>query len=162
LGKEDPENNDPRVIWEFLKFKSREFTIKYSKEKAKNSKLEVKSLEKTIRSLENSTETLCKTEKETLLSSKLALEDYYDYVTQGTILRSKCTWYEEGEKNSKYFLNLEKRNKSKSTVQKLIVNESEISNPSEILREIKNFYTDKYSKKSKNNLPSCKKIPFRN
>ena len=40
------------------------------------------------------------------------------YITEGNILRSKCDWYEHGEKSSKYFLNLEKRNKAKSTISK--------------------------------------------
>ena len=32
---------------------------------------------------------------------------------QGTIMRSKSRWYNEGEKNTKYFLNLEKRHFNK-------------------------------------------------
>ena len=27
----------------------------------------------------------------------------YDYITRGSIVRSKATWYEKGEKNNKYF-----------------------------------------------------------
>ena len=36
------------------------------------------------------------------------LEKIIEYRTKGAILRAKCRWYNEGEKNSKYFLNLEK------------------------------------------------------
>ena len=32
---------------------------------------------------------------------------------QGTIIRSKSRWYNEGKKNTKYFLNLEKRHFNK-------------------------------------------------
>ena len=35
-------------------------------------------------------------------------------------MRSKLSWYEHGEKSSKYFLNLEKRSKPKSHVRSLI------------------------------------------
>ena len=35
------------------------------------------------------------------------------YKTRGAILRSKSRWYNEGEKNTKYFLNLEKRHFNK-------------------------------------------------
>ena len=45
---------------------------------------------------------------------KNQLKNTYDYITQGIIVRSRATWYEHGEKSSKYFLNLAKRNKSKS------------------------------------------------
>ena len=35
-------------------------------------------------------------------------DDLYDYITQGAIIRSRANLYEKGEKNNKYFLNLEK------------------------------------------------------
>ena len=44
----------------------------------------------------------------------------YDYITQGAIIRSRATWYEMGEKNNKYFLNLENSNKTKSSVRKIL------------------------------------------
>ena len=45
-------------------------------------------------------------------------------------MRSKSNWYEFGEKSSKYFLNLEERNKAKSHVRKIITeNNSKISEP---------------------------------
>ena len=37
------------------------------------------------------------------------LEQIIEHKTKGAILRSKCRWYNEGEKNTKYFLILEKR-----------------------------------------------------
>ena len=39
--------------------------------------------------------------------------------TKGTILRSKVRWHEEGERNTKYFYNLEKRHHDIKTVSKL-------------------------------------------
>ena len=45
---------------------------------------------------------------EELECAKAEYEEFYDYVTQGAIIRSRATWYEKGEKNNKYFLNLEK------------------------------------------------------
>ena len=41
-------------------------------------------------------------------NAKNELEDLYDYITDGAILRSKVNWYEQGEKSTKYFLNLGK------------------------------------------------------
>ena len=41
---------------------------------------------------------------------KAKLEKLSNKKIKGTILRSKARWYENGEKNSKYFLHLEKRN----------------------------------------------------
>ena len=39
------------------------------------------------------------------------LEALYDQRVEGIIVRSKARWHEHGEKNSKYFLNLEKCNR---------------------------------------------------
>ena len=39
----------------------------------------------------------------------LQLEKIAQYQTCGAILRSKARWYNEGEKNTKYFLNMQKR-----------------------------------------------------
>ena len=54
-------------------------------------------------------------------SAKADLEKINDYVASGTIFRSKIfRWYEEGEKSTSYFLSLEKRNKAKSHIRKII------------------------------------------
>ena len=45
-------------------------------------------------------------------------DSMYDYITQGAIIRSRATWYEFGERNNKYFLNLENSKRKKSTVRK--------------------------------------------
>ena len=44
------------------------------------------------------------------------LEGIYNYTAEGVILRSRAMWYELGEKSTKYFLTLEKRQKSKSSI----------------------------------------------
>jgi len=41
---------------------------------------------------------------------KSELESMYDKKVEGLIIRARAGWHEHGEKNSKYFLNLEKRN----------------------------------------------------
>ena len=40
------------------------------------------------------------------------------YIAEGVKIRSKCQWYEESEKLTKYFLNLEKKNKHKNLLYK--------------------------------------------
>ena len=68
------------------------------------------------------------------------LELIYDHVAEGVRLRSKCDWYEQGEKSTKFFLNLEKQQDNQSRIRKLIVNEKERNNETEILNQIKLFY----------------------
>ena len=71
-------------------------------------------------------------------------------------MRSKSNWYEFGEKSSKYFLNLEKRNKAKSDVRTIITaNNSEISEPQAILLRIKEFYSTLYKRRSTKGEEEC-------
>ena len=44
------------------------------------------------------------------------LEKIYKAKCQGSIIRSRVKWFEEGEKNSKYFMSLEKKNLDKSSI----------------------------------------------
>ena len=65
--------------------------------------------------------------------------------TQGAILRSGARWQEYGEHNTKYFLNLEKRNHCRKTVTKLRINDNKYtSNQFKILSEEKKFYETLY------------------
>ena len=75
-------------------------------------------------------------------SCELELESLYVYITSGIFLRSKTNWYEHGEKSSKYFLNLEKRNKAKSYLRKLMTSsDTEIHDPSVVMSHVKRIYS---------------------
>ena len=107
--EESRELKDPVMCWEFLKYKIRQFMINYSKQKASERKARRIALEKMVKRLEIS---LSANSNETLLEEyykyKNELESIYNFIAEGIILCSKASWYEHGEKSSKYFLNLEK------------------------------------------------------
>ena len=99
-----------------IKLKVREKTLRYSKIKTKQAKQRGIYVEQTIARLQEELEnrntdcTLSSHLEEQLNESRLELEKIIEFRTKGTILRSKTRWYNEGEKNTKYFLhvNLEK------------------------------------------------------
>ena len=63
-------------------------------------------------------------------------------------IRSKAKWIEFGEKNWKYFLNLEKRNYANKYFKKIITeNTIVITKPKEILKEQANHYQNLYNSK---------------
>ena len=137
-NKEDAQN-----LWEYLKYQIRQFTISYSKNKARQKRNDIKLLEKELNNVEK--QGSLKPEDIEILSEKRhTLEQYYNHITEGIILRSKVKWYEEGERNSKYFLSLEKRNKVKSTIRKLKTETQDITNPQDIMKNIKQFYIKKF------------------
>ena len=81
-----------------------------------------------------------------LETKKRELEAIIESRTKGAILRSKSQWYNEGEKNTKYFLNLEKRHCKQRIITQPKVNDNDlICTDKEILKECESFYQDLYS-----------------
>ena len=72
--------------------------------------------------------------------------------TKGAILRSKARWHEHGERNTRYFFNLEKRNHIRKTVTKLKIGDNKYVNDQfAILEEEKRFYESLYKSQNIDN-----------
>ena len=70
---------------------------------------------------------------------------------KGLIIRSKAKWTEEGEKCSKYFMNLEKRNISKKSITDLIDTDGNVvKNQEELINLQVQYYKDLYKKNEAN------------
>ena len=65
------------------------------------------------------------------------LELVWDYIAERVRIRSKCNWSEQGEKSTKFLLNLEKQRSNQKKTWKFLVNEKWINNETEILNQIK-------------------------
>ena len=121
----------------------RGFTVKFSKIKARKRRDKETFLQKRINKLflkdekgKNNRHIICE-----LNSTRARLKKITALKTRGTILRSRTRWHEQGERNNKYFLNLEKRNYSKKLVSKLkLQNGSVLTNQFDILEEQSKFY----------------------
>ena len=61
------------------------------------------------------------------------------------MIRSRATFLNENEKNSKYFLNLEKRNYNTKCIKKLLTDKGSITDEKDILKEEKRFYQNLYN-----------------
>ena len=82
---------------------------------------------------------------------KSKLEKLSNKRIKGTILRSKARWYENGKKNCKYFLHLEKRNFFRKKISKLkLSNGGETNDAETILEEEKTFDKNLYSTRNVN------------
>ena len=68
------------------------------------------------------------------------MEHLYEKKVEGIIIRSRAPWHEHGEKNSKYFLNLEKRNHVRKHIRKLRLSGVISTDPFEILDAERAFY----------------------
>ena len=116
---------------------------------------EEEELEKKINILQRKIDSGCNNDNEKLeiniqLEQKTKeLEKIIEYRTRGAILWVECRWYNEGEKNSKYFLSLEERHYKNGVISQLKLGDNEFaSSDKEILSECETFYRNIYSSKA--------------
>ena len=80
------------------------------------------------------------------------MELFYEEKVKEIIIRARDRWYEHGEKSTKYFFNLEKRNHIKKHMRKLKINGSVTTDPFNILSEQRRFiYQQLFMSRNKNN-----------
>ena len=84
-------------------------------------------------------------------AAKENLEAFYDEKLDGVIIHARARWHEHGEKSSKYFLNLERRNHVKKHMRKLKISGVITTDPFSILAEQKRFYQELYKSRNNNN-----------
>ena len=142
---------DKRITWELLKMEIRSATKSFAKRKAtitNRRELEIKEL------LEELDDTICNSdnlqniERELKLFDNLKkqLEVIYEHKGRAAMFRSKCWWIEQGERPTKYFFNLEKKNYNKKVIAEIETENGEyITDKNQILSEIETYYHNLYS-----------------
>jgi hypothetical protein len=141
---------DARVKWELIKYKIRQISTQYGKTKSRNMKKTETELEEKLRLLEKEQDNI-EGPRESILEREIVelkakLSEIAEYKTKGLILRSQARWYEKGEKSTKYFLQLEKRNLIKKEIKKLQRNDGSFTtDDKEILHMQSKFYEELYS-----------------
>lgn len=135
--------------WEYTKYQIRFTAIQRGKELAKEKREKQDNIIKNIISIyENDEPTQTDLSKLNELQSELDL--IYQYMAKGAFIRSRRKWLEHGEKNTKYFHGLEKRNVIVNGIYKLKIG-NEISDDSrKISNSVEDFYKDLYSLPNKN------------
>ena len=103
--------------------------LRLAKEKAINENTTTVELDRAIRQLET---------------------EHKEYLDKKSIFlarRSGAKWFEEGERNNAYFLNLINKRKEQTLIVKLKAPGRELTDQTEIMSHIVNFYTELYSDK---------------
>ena len=133
--------------WDFIKCMIRSKILEYSISKKREERqteenllLRLNVLEEEFDKNPNSN----KYEEYTLL--KHELDFIHNVKAKGSIIRSRCRWAEDNEKNTKYFLNLEKHNYNTKYIKSLLVENKIIDLPEEILKCESKFYQNLYAK----------------
>ena len=77
---------------------------------------------------------------------KIQIDRIETSIAQSAAFRAKARWVKEGEKNTRYFLAMEKRNYMSKCISKLNVAGQIITQQNKILNEMKMFYSELYTK----------------
>ena len=138
--------NDKQLKWDTIKCELRGCIVKYSKLKARRLRKDEENISK---ELDNQKEKVSENPSEENMNKyneiKEKLETINDIKTRGIILRSKAKWCEEGEKCTKFFLSLEKRNYRNKYISTLKLNDCLLEGREKILNEEKKFFEKLYT-----------------
>ena len=140
---------DPNSKWELFKIRVREITITYCQNKQRKLRTQIQAdtakLNEMESELANNPQKPNLKAEITKIKTKLEVESLAK--ARGAQIRSRIKFIEEGEKNTAYFFNLEKRKGSANTITHLQNEEGLIiSDQASVLNEQVKFYTKLYKK----------------
>ena len=139
---------DPHLKWEMIKADIREVIRQFSKHKESLKRKDITNLISELNDLEETLNSnpLNSDIKREIQNIKSKLEIFQSHKAKGAQIRSRIKWIEEGEKNTKYFLGLEKLHAKNNTLTSITDSDgNKIRDEIEILQGIKSYYANLYS-----------------
>ena len=135
------------LFYETLLMMIRGETVQYSKFKAKQWRAKEKELLEQVASADaHFSYTNTEEDAAQLTVYKEQLEEIRKPLIEGLIIRSRTRWHEKGEKSSKYFLGLEKRNGMRKTINVLKEGNELYTRASTILHKFTEHISKKYGR----------------
>ena len=136
-----------QLFFETLLLEIRGKTIAYSSFKKRENEKQEKNLNDEIKKIESEVD-LGQEQVINLEQKKLELQELREIKIRGMIVRSRSQWLQNGEKPSRYFLNLENRNFASKRMCFLINDNNEtIFEQKDLIDETKKFYENLYRKR---------------
>ncbi len=156
-------NLEKRILWEIIKIRVKEESIKFGIARAKLNRDKISKLQNELDTLNKQADEGNNIDKNRKSEIENEIQGYYDEKREGSIIRSKIKWIKEGEKSTAFFFGLEKSMQKKNVICKLKNNDGELcTEDSDILKMIWEFYDDLFSSRNvsqtdiNNYLNSCK------
>ena len=169
VAREYQNNNEVEAIllWDTMKMKIRSSSLCYARQQKNKMSSKEKYSEEKITHLEKRLDeaNVTATEKQKITEEisiiNLQRDEISECKPKDAIIRSRARWYNDGEKNTKYFLNLGKRHSKQKTIKCLHLSDNEVVNiDGEILKEAKSFYQKLYSSTVSSTNNQCDEIFF--
>ena len=139
---------DNRLTWDILKLTVKEYSIRYSKRKAYDKKCRIKALERDLENLKGREDCVS---KEKCKEYENELDVLYTSKAKGAQIRARAQFVEEGERNTKYFMQLEKSRQGSCAIHCLQIDGKEKTEHCDILEELSDFYGRLYTSDNVNN-----------
>ena len=143
------EHENKNLMWELIKMEIRQATITYTKVKRKRENTYEKELQRELIKLNEQIKDGGNENQiiEEMTRVEQNIKSIENERINSIIFRSKAKWTEDGEKNSSYFLKLEKKQYLNKHITQLIVGDNIVTDPNQILLEEKIFYESLYSER---------------
>ena len=137
-------------LWDVIKMKIKDYTIRYSKTLAQNRRTEKADLQQLVQDIKTRITSENENNREEVVLDNLylqlneaeaSLNEVISAEIQGLITRAKVKWAEEGERSTKYFLGLEKSAQKRRSITKLVTDSRDIlTKQDEISKHVVSFY----------------------
>lgn len=140
-----PELTSPSSTWEWFKFEIKTFVMNFTKNVHSIEKQHIHALNKELQLLQQRMDEQGEDLTMQIESIMRELREVEESRARRLIFRAKSNWALYGERPSRYFLNLEKRNASDRTLTSLEKDgEDLVTEPKQILEIAKEYYTELY------------------
>lgn len=153
----EKKHTSPQIFWDYCKNILKDKTIIYCKYANKKRKNELKNIqiqiEKYSKQLTDNPDNMALIQK--LNEAKLYFDRSSINDLRGAQIRSKIKWIEEGERNTKFFLTLEKVRAKQKIMTKLETEHNIITDQKEIIQHQVQFYKKLYSKPKRYDHDEC-------
>jgi len=147
---ENSNDDDFQMLWELLKLRIKDFCISYSTMKSIERKNNLMNLYNKLNAIdiEIGKKPDCLHLQGECERIKLEIELLEQYKARAAQTRARVKWIESGEKNTKYFLNLEK-SKANGKIMDCVKNENGniVTKQSDIMKVQQNYFANLYKKK---------------
>jgi len=141
---------NPNLLLDTVKCRVRGASVKYSSYIKRKNNNNFKNWNDELAELEfEVTKTMAETElnqiNNRITSLKLQIEEHVSKEARSAAFRCRAQYYEDGEKSTKYFYNLEKVNKAKKSITRLQSSSGILTDSKDILNEEVRFYKQLYT-----------------
>ena len=136
---------DKSTFWDNLKYKIKTFSRNYGRKSKSEKYRKINSLQKKLEQEFRRASIVPNHDMSVIVDLEQQLADYELERCQGAALRSRAQWTHDSDRNTNYFLRLEKHRQENKVIRSVTTNSGHcVSDGKSVLEEVRLFYSDLY------------------